>query len=62
MICLHEDIALGITDGIAGETSCNTLLKALDLFLAIHECSYPHTRDLSACSLTAVRLTNDHML
>ena len=62
MVCFYNDISIFVTDRVTGETSCNSLLKTLDLFFSIHERSYPHSRDLSACTLTAVGLTNDHML
>ena len=38
-------------DGLAGETSCDTLLQALDLFFSIGECFHIHARDL----ITALR-------
>ena len=61
VVCFYKDFALFILNGLAGETTCNTILKALDLLLAIHETFYIHTGNL--CSvLTAVHLTYDQIL
>ena len=61
VVCFYKDFALFILNGLAGETTCDTILKALDLLLAIHETFYIHTGNL--CSvLTAVHLTYDQIL
>ena len=61
MVCFDDHFAFGVLDGLAGETSCNTLLKAFNLFPSVHEGFHPHTRNL-AFVFTAVHLTDDQIL
>ena len=61
VVCFNKDFSVFILNCLTGETSCDTLLKTLDLFFSVHESTNDHTGDL--CSvLTAVRLTNDQIL
>ena len=61
MVCFNKNFTIFVCDGLAGETSCDTFLKVLDLFLAIHEAFDIHTRDLRSV-FTAVCFTNDKFL
>ena len=48
MICLYKHVTFFIFDVLAREASCDTLLQALDLLIAVHECMYIHSRNLLA--------------
>ena len=61
MICLDDDIAVLVVYSLAGETSGNTILQALDLFLAVHKGLYYHARDFTL-ALAAVNLTDNQIL
>ena len=60
MVCFYKDFAVFILNGLAGESSCDTLLQAFDLFLAVCKCFYIHTRNFFA--FAAVHLTDDQIL
>ena len=61
MVRLDKYIAFFILDVLAGETSCDTILEALDLFICIHECTYIHSRNLLIRS-HAVSIVDDQLL
>ena len=61
MVSLNDNFAFGVFDGVAGETSCDTLLQAFDFFTAVRKLFYPHTRDLTAV-YTTVSLTDNQFL
>lgn len=52
-----------IKNCFTGITSCNSLLKRLNYFFSIHECTNPHTRNFcTVTALAAIRLTNNQFL
>ena len=61
MICLNEYIAVLVVYRLARKTSGNTILQALDLFLAVHKGFYYHARDLTL-ALAAVYLADNQIL
>ena len=61
VILLHKDVAVLIFDILAGYTSCDTVLQALDLFIAVRERMYIHARDLLIRSHT-VCIVDDQLL
>ena len=61
MVGLHDNLAVFIGDGLAGKSSCNTLLKAFDLLFAVHKAFYIHTGNLVSV-LAAVCLADDQFL
>src|SRR5699024_1128616 len=61
MVRLHNDVAVLVLDGVAGETACDTLLQALDLRFSFHARLAPPTRNL-VFSFGAVCLANDQVL
>src|SRR5699024_10484794 len=61
MVCLNDNTSIFLFNSLAGETSCNTLLKAFDLFLAVSKSFYPHTWDF-AFIFAAVYFPDDHFL
>ncbi len=61
MVGLYDHFAVLVADRLTGNTSCNTVLQTLDLFLAVHECAHIHARDL-VFTLAAVHLTDDQIL
>ena len=54
VVGLNDYIAILIADCVARETTCNSLLKALDFLSTLHECLYNHSRNLTSCACTAV--------
>ena len=61
VVLLHEHIAVFVFDILAGETSCDTILQALDLFVSVCECVYIHSRNLLIRSHT-VCIVDDQLL
>ena len=61
MVCLHKHIAFLVLDVLAGETSCDTVFQALNLFVCIHECMHIHSRNLLIRSDT-VCIVDDELL
>ena len=61
MIFLHDDISVSVLDILAGETSGDTILKALNLLVSIRKCMYIHSRDLILRSNT-VCIVDDELL
>src|SRR5699024_3517104 len=61
MVSLHDNLSVFVGDGLAGKSSCNTLLKALNFLFAVHKAFYIHSGNLVSV-LTAVRLTDDQLL
>ena len=63
MVRLNNHFTVFILNRLTGKTSCNTLLKALNLFFSIRKCFYIHSRNL--CPLffrTAVCLPDNQIL
>ena len=61
MVCLYDHISVFVLQCIAGETSCDTILQALDLLFSVGKRLYPHTRDF-VFSFRTVYLTDDQLL
>ena len=61
MVCFDKYIAVFVFDILAGKTSCDTLLEALDLFVAVHECAHIHSRNLLS-RLHTVGVVDDQFL
>ena len=62
MVCFNNNVSVFVTDCLTGETSGNTFFQTFDFLLTFHKCLNDHSRNLTVCSCTTVRLTNDHML
>ena len=60
MVCFYDYFSIRCLDILAGETSCDTLLKALNLLFSVGELLYIHARDFS--TMAAVHLTDDQIL
>ena len=60
MVCLYDYFSIRCLDILAGETSCDTLLKALNLLFSVGELLHIHARDFS--TVAAVHLTDDQIL
>ena len=45
VVCLYNDISFTVADRLTGVASCDTLLKALNLFVSIRKCFDIHTRN-----------------
>ena len=45
VICFDNHIAFSVADRLAGITSCDTLLKAFNLFISVRKCLDIHSRD-----------------
>ena len=61
MVCLHQNVSILIYDILAQVASCNTLLQAFNLFIAIHECFYIHSRKFGSL-FYAVDFMDDQFL
>ena len=61
MICFYDNITVFIMNILAQEASCNTFLKAFNLFISIHECLNIHSGDFFPI-FTAVNIMNNHVL